>query len=161
MLGGTGLLARDLQLGDCAFPPFTGSGSCSRENDRLQLRGSGGFSPRFPNIPPANCFTLVQPWTNIVHGLSHFDALKNSHRIATLRDLKSAGACPKNRNRNTNPAIGHKHLFRWCALEKESSPTLPQRVDSNRCGLGRSPGSRFSGSKQPSRRIRAPVACSP
>src|ERR1700691_5122220 len=53
-LGGTGLLTRDLLLSDCAFPPLTGSGSCSRENDRLQLRGSGGFSPRFPNIPPAN-----------------------------------------------------------------------------------------------------------
>jgi hypothetical protein len=64
-----------------------GSGLCSREIDRLQLRGSGGFSPRFPNIPPANCFTLVQPLTNIFHGLSHRCALKNSPRIATLHDL--------------------------------------------------------------------------
>jgi len=42
--------------------------------------------------------------------MSHCDALKTSHRTATLQDLKSAGASPKIRNRNTNPALGHKRL---------------------------------------------------
>jgi hypothetical protein len=69
-----------------------GSGLCSRENDRSQLQGSGGFSPRFPNIPPAKCFT-VQPQTSILRGQSHCDKLKTkshpSHRnSSTLKERR-------------------------------------------------------------------------
>lgn len=38
---------------------------------------------------------------------------------------------------------------------RESSSTLPTEVDSHRCGLDRSPGSRFVGTKRPSQRMSA------
>ncbi len=38
------------------LPTLAGSGFVQSENGRLQLRGSGGFSPRFPCIAPANYF---------------------------------------------------------------------------------------------------------
>src|ERR1700722_8610195 len=51
-LGGTGLLTCDHGYG-CAFPPFWGSGFMQPKYGRLQLRGSGGFTPLFPSIAPA------------------------------------------------------------------------------------------------------------
>src|ERR1700721_2522542 len=100
-----------------------GSGLCRRENDRSQLRGSGGFSPRFPYIPPAKCFT-VQPQTNILRGQSHCDKLKTkSHRIASkLFDIERAAVRVRTRETEIQILRSNTNTFHWFALEKESSP---------------------------------------
>ncbi len=43
---------------------MTGSGFVQSKNGRLQLQGSGGFSPHFPNISPANCFSHINSNSN-------------------------------------------------------------------------------------------------
>ena len=64
----------------------------------------------------------------------HF--LKTSRRIATLQDLKGAGACP--RNRNTNPVVGNQQLFTGSLCRKNRyrrSLRESIRIDVNLVGL--------------------------
>src|ERR1700742_3585840 len=49
----TGLLTHDVVLVRLRLPTFFRQWHMQSRNRRLQLRGSGGFSPRFPNIAPA------------------------------------------------------------------------------------------------------------
>jgi hypothetical protein len=124
------------KLSNCAFPPLPGSGLCSRENDRLQLRGSGGFSPRFPNIPPANCLTLVQPRTNIFPGQSHSDALKTHVEAQLCKTHKTAVRVLQTETRILQPEINIFSTGSPCRKNRHQRSLRESiRIDVNLVGL--------------------------
>jgi hypothetical protein len=57
------------------------------KNPRLQLLGSGGFSPRFPNIPPA-FFEMTLTTTNPIFSRARARALKKDTKPFAANSLE-------------------------------------------------------------------------
>jgi hypothetical protein len=115
-----------------------GSGLCSRENDRLQLRGSGGFSPRFPNIPPSelpyagSTTDKHLPWPVTLRCVETLTSNRNSPGLEERRCVS------EKQKQKYNSCVGHKRLFTGslCKKNRHRRPLRESiRIDVNLVGL--------------------------
>jgi hypothetical protein len=121
-------------------------------NPRLQLLGSGGFSPRFPSIPPALVLYGFGP--NVPSRFSQNSVLEKFLGPFTAKLLRMRSASTK--VRSVPPSDADPRLVNYTGNRHRP----PCEVDSNRGELCRSPGSRFIRAKLPSQRIsRQWLAC--
>lgn len=143
----TGLLTYDVMPERLRLPTLRGQWHMQSRMRRLQLRGSGGFSPRFPNIAPAELRFMLF-WLQ-------------AELLISLQVLLNASRRETKTHCGAEAGWIHASICRVIRAEtnfdgfRESSSTLPTEVDSHRCGLDRSPGLRFVGAKRPSQRLSA------